>query len=139
MGYLFIKVLDLIQYLKINFFFIYLNNKQNSKDEIIKYSKINKEKEKCIFQINKITKEIILCEDIYIFSQLIDSHESIVSDFLEIKTIKEKLFKDFKGTVKSLGAWGGDFILAIGDKDYIIDYFKSKNYFTIFSYSDIIV
>ena len=26
--------------------------------------------------------------------------------------IKDKLFNDFDGEIKSLGAWGGDFILA---------------------------
>jgi hypothetical protein len=36
--------------------------------------------------------------------------------------------------IKSLGAWGGDFVLATGD-DKTISYFKSKGYNTVIPYS----
>jgi len=29
-----------------------------------------------------------------------------MSEILETKTVKEALFSDFNGTIKSLGAWG---------------------------------
>jgi hypothetical protein len=29
-----------------------------------------------------------------------------------LATIKESLFSDFDGIIKSLGAWGGDFVMA---------------------------
>ena len=56
-----------------------------------------------------------------------EKHEIIMSDVLEIETIQEKLFPDFKGVIKSLGAWGGDFVMAIS-KDNPKDYFKEKGY-----------
>ena len=45
-----------------------------------------------------------------------------MSNLLDTPTIKEKYFPDFNGVIKSLGAWGGDFILVCGDK-------QEKNYF----------
>ena len=36
-----------------------------------------------------------------------------MSELLDTKTIKELLFPDFSGTIKSLGAWGGDFVLVL--------------------------
>jgi hypothetical protein len=55
-----------------------------------------------------------------------------------MKTVKEALFPDFKGVLKSLGAWGGDFILAIS-KENPKDYFASKGYETIIPYSEMIL
>ena len=102
-------------------YFIYLNKKQNSLDEIIDFKeKINSKIG--ITEISDITKRIILCKDQSEFNSLIKEHENIVSKLTSKEKIKDKLFNDFDGEIKSLGAWGGDFILASPMK-------KSKNYF----------
>ena len=67
-----------------------------------------------------------------------EKHEVIMSDVLEIQTIKEKLFPDFKGVIKSLGAWGGDFVMAIS-KDNPTAYFKEKGYSVVLSYEEMIL
>jgi hypothetical protein len=48
------------------------------------------------------------------------------------------LFNDYKGAIKSLGAWGGDFILVTGNEDSI-SYFKKKGYNTIIPYSKMVL
>ena len=50
-----------------------------------------------------------------------------MSEVLELSTIKEAVFEDFNGVLKSLGAWGGDFIMAFS-KENPTDYFKQKGY-----------
>ena len=62
----------------------------------------------------------------------------ILSDILELETVKERLFSDFKGTIKSLGAWGGDFVMALS-KENPTNYFTSKGYKTILSYEEMIL
>jgi len=52
--------------------------------------------------------------------------------------VKERLFPDYFGTLKSLGAWGGDFILATGTKE-TPRYFKNKGFETILTYSEMIL
>ena len=47
----------------------------------------------------------------------------------------EKFFKDYSGEIKSLGAWGGDFILAAGPSSSI-EYFQNKGFKTILSYNE---
>ena len=42
------------------------------------------------------------------------------------------------GTIKSLGAWGGDFVLATGDEE-AQKYFKRKGYKTIIPFQDMIL
>jgi len=65
-------------------------------------------------------------------------HEEIISKIIDLTPVKQKLFKDYQGAIKSLGAWGGDFILAAGDAN-TPSYFESKGYETIISYSDMVL
>jgi hypothetical protein len=52
-------------------------------------------------------------------------------------TVKEKRFADYPFAIKSLGAWGGDFILACGDEN-TPKYFKDKGFDTVLSYAELI-
>lgn len=54
---------------------------------------------------------MVICTSLLDFEKLITAHEAIISKLIQQDTIKAKLFKDFNGTIKSLGAWGGDFVL----------------------------
>ena len=69
---------------------------------------------------------------------MIQEHEKIISSIIELPTVKERLFSDYFGTLKSLGAWGGDFMLATGNKD-TRQYFIDKGYATILRYSDMVL
>ena len=66
-----------------------------------------------------------------------EKHQAIMSDVLEMLTVKEQLFHDFKGVVKSLGAWGGDFVMVLSKNDPT-DYFRTKGYTTILTYDDMV-
>jgi hypothetical protein len=48
------------------------------------------------------------------------------------------LFPDFKGIVKSLGAWGGDFVMVLS-KQNPKEYFIEKGYTTILSYDEMVL
>ena len=116
--------------------FIYLNKKQNSLDEIKSFrEKINSKIG--ITEISDITKRIILCKDQLEFNSLIKEHENIVSKLTSKEKIKDKLFNDFDGEIKSLGAWGGDFILASALDKNPTDYFKSKGFDTVLNYNEL--
>lgn len=119
-------------------FFIYLNQKKNSRDAIDAYQKRTIDKEDLILQINKITTSMLNCDNLSEFEKLIDSHESLISKSLGIATIKEELFNDYPKSIKSLGAWGGDFVMATGNIEKM-SYFKNKGYTTILSFSEMIL
>ena len=74
---------------------------------------------------------------LYRFKDLLKEHESILSKILGIEPIQQRLFPDYNGQIKSLGAWGGDFILATGDNT-TADYFRLKGYQTVIPYSSMI-
>ena len=117
-------------------YFIYLNKKQSSISEIENYN--NKASDSIINEINNITSMILKCNTIEAYNELIESHELIISKLISKPTIKETLFKDFNGSIKSLGAWGGDMIMVTSHIDPIT-YFKKKGYSTIFKYEELLV
>lgn len=121
-----------------NIYFIYLNRKQSSKTAIASYLNQRGNIDDTIKKINKITESITESKDPKEFAQSIQKHEIEMSIILETATVKEVLFHDFKGTLKSLGAWGGDFILALS-KENPTEYFKERGYATIIPYSEMIL
>ena len=119
-------------------FFVYLNKKQNSRSAIAAYREQKNNIHQILNPINNITKKLPEAKDLHFFRLLLEEHEAIMSDILKVKTIKEQLFPDFMGTLKSLGAWGGDFVLAASE-DNPEHYFKSKGYNTIIPYNEMIL
>ena len=120
-----------------NIYFVYLNRKQNSLTEVKKYKKTKPSKE-LISEISEITKNILNCNEYKIFNELISSHEQIISKLISKQTIKKELFNDFQGEIKSLGAWGGDFIM-VSSENSPLNYFKNKGYNTLFKFSDLLI
>lgn len=123
---------------KENLYFVYLNKKQNSKAAIASYYSKQSDISGTIKKIDKITNLILETNDLKLFAHEIEKHEIIMSDVLEMQTIQEIYFSDFKGVLKSLGAWGGDFVLAIS-KENPSEYFRKKGFETILTYKDMIL
>ena len=123
--------------LKKYLFFIYLNKKQNTMKSLKDFKNKKSFSKSIIKDISEINANLILASDIEEFKKLIDYHENIISNALKIDSIKKR-FKDYNGSLKSLGAWGGDFFLAVGPQDSL-DYFKKKEYKVGYNYIDFIL
>lgn len=119
-------------------YFVYLNQKQNSRSAIASYYHKQFNLSNTIQHIDSITQQILKTNDLYEFSRLLENHEAIMSNILEMQTVKEVFFSDFKGMVKSLGAWGGDFVLAVAKEDPTA-YFKQKGFDIIIPYHQMIL
>ncbi len=122
-----------------NLFFVHLNKKQNSREAINHYRKQPKEKLAGLSnKISRISQKMLKSYNLQEFENLIDEHEQILAEILNLKTIKSSLFPDFPGSIKSLGGWGGDFILATGNRE-TLNYFKEKSHKTILSYKEMVL
>ncbi|MFD0798803.1 GYDIA family GHMP kinase [Maribacter chungangensis] len=119
-------------------YFVYLNQKRNSREAIAAYRKRSINKLELTTKITEITSALIRAGSLSEFERLLNLHEHILSTALDVRTIKEQLFSDYEGSIKSLGGWGGDFLLVTARKN-TFDYFKAKGYSTIISYSDMIL
>jgi len=122
-----------------NIYFVYLNQKRNSKSAIAEYhSNKTNQLTDYIATIDKITQSIIDADNLEVFTQIINQHETLLSEILKTETVKDTLFPDFGGAVKSLGAWGGDFVLVVS-KENPKDYFVAKGYETVIPYGEMIL
>ena len=119
-------------------YFVYLNKKQSSKTAIENYYKNKKNLDNDFQIINEITTAVLNSNSLEEFYDLLDKHEKVMSEILELPMVKENLFSDFDGSIKSLGAWGGDFVMAVS-KENPTAYFENKGYKTIVTYKDMIL
>jgi mevalonate kinase len=122
-------------------YFVYLGEKQDSAKSIAEFHSLHQERSESIRQISQITLEISEAADIVVFMKLLTRHEFILSSNLNLPTVKESLFPDFNGVVKSLGAWGGDFVMAVSllPEKEISAYFRALGYPVIFPYAQMVM
>lgn len=118
-------------------FFVHLNQKQNSKEGIAAYKNALVSK-KQLQQITDLSNKLLMCYTLQDFEALLNAHEALISIIIKQPTVKSRLFNDYPNTIKSLGAWGGDFILVTGNKNDL-EYFKAKGYNTILSFEEMIL
>jgi len=121
-----------------NIFFVYLNRKQSSKSAIAAYLDKQGDIGKTIKTINKITQTVVNATEPKEFAIALQQHEIEMSNVLELQTVQEALFEDFNGVIKSLGAWGGDFVLAIS-KQNPTNYFKERGFEVVVPYHEMIL
>ena len=123
---------------KTDLYFVHLNRKQSSRESIAVYEEVQDFSDQTLDHISAIGKEIVRCKTRSDFNMLIKEHERIIGKVLGQPPVQEELFSDFEGQVKSLGAWGGDFVLA-SSKANPGDYFKSKGFRTVIPYPELIL
>lgn len=116
--------------------FIHLNQKQDTREGIRVYRSKEKSQE-LVDEFSALTKEIFLTDDLEKFSLLMTIHEHKISKFLSIETSKEKYFKNCPVFIKSLGAWGGDFVMSRKFSNYR-NWFSERGFSTIFEWNDLI-
>lgn len=121
-------------------FMVYMGNKQFSDAEVTRYEIMNRPSYSLIEKISDFTRKMVVCSDLKDFSMLIELHEKLLSHYLQRPTIGSLFFDDLEGTVKSLGAWGGDFVLMICDKtkNWVKDYLKEKGFSVVFEYNELV-
>jgi hypothetical protein len=120
-------------------YFVYLNKKQSSKGAIASYYQ-NKPVNisKVVGALDNITAAILDADELSTFAEEIQKHENIISDILEMETVGEAFFPDFNGVIKSLGGWGGDFILAV-TRENPKRYFNNRGFQTVIPFHDMIL
>lgn len=131
-----IKAARIPDFIKPYTYFVHLEEKQNSREAISDYKNTKpKNLEQFISKINIITEEFQQVQSIEKAHELITTHENLLSEILKIESVKSRIFNDFEGSIKSLGAWGGDFIMVLSETDPTL-YFKNKGYKTVLKFEE---
>lgn len=123
-------------------YFIYQGQKQQSSKEVKSFNQrmLEYDFHDDLESISEISRKLPAISTLAEFRQCIDTHEAILARCLDREPVKAH-FLDFEGSLKSLGAWGGDFLLAATDLPYkeVLAYFNEKGLSTIFKYQDLIL
>lgn len=107
--------------------FVYSGKKQDSAKSIKKLQQ-KKFSPDDVEAISSLSEAMAWMTDLRDFMSAMAEHEEIIAGCTGMEPVQSVHYPDFPGAIKSLGAWGGDFLLAAsplkGNK--IIDYFRRK-------------
>jgi len=94
-----------------------------------------------IQRISAIGKALVKAETLGLFESLLSEHEEIMSAVLGIMPVKKHLFRGHQGIVKSLGAWGGDFVMVTShDTDEVFRrQMGNRGFNTVFSWDELVL
>lgn len=123
-------------------YFVGLGAKQNSREGIARYRARNSAANiDALRAFSTLTADVVCATTLEDFERCIHEHEQLVSKMLDLPVVATRYFSDYWGTVKSLGAWGGDFVLATSRAgfDETAQYFAQRGYPEVFRYGDMVI
>jgi mevalonate kinase len=134
------ETVDFAPSFKEKLFLVYQNQKQNSQKAVQNFAKI-RVVQTVIDIISNITLKMASTGSFEEFMTLMDNHEHILAEVLQQVPIQLQRFPDFEGSIKSMGAWGGDFLLAASEKsrEYVMEYFKIKGFETVLGWDEMVL
>lgn len=111
--------------------FVYTGKKQSTDHSIRQFWMRSDSNENMILEISECTRQLATATDLKTFMEIMYSHEQIMSGLLGEVAVQTTMFSSFPGQTKSLGAWGGDFILAATSEPELARKYLSDSGFPI--------
>jgi mevalonate kinase len=121
-------------------FFAWTGRKKDSASSVDDFLATKRITEQDLELISDISREMLHVKEILHFERLLGEHDAVLSGILGERPVIETLFRGFPGYVKSLGAWGGDFVMITWKRDVEELFFilKQRGMDVVFHYSDLI-
>ncbi len=120
---------------------VYLNKKQNSSTQVKSFLESSSENKDLVEEISALSHEFTTEQELGKFMNLMHQHEMRIAKATDLTPIQQLLFPDYKGAIKSLGAWGGDFALFLSEDSFTINkqWFQSKGYPLVMPLEEVII
>lgn len=119
---------------------VYSGRKQDTAAAIRQFHLKSSVSQRKIRMIDDCTHEMIRALDLNSFINKMKEHETILEEILQRPSVA-RTFSDFNGAVKSLGAWGGDFILAASpnQEKQVKEYFEIRGFQPVYSLKEVAI
>lgn len=119
---------------------VYLGHKQDSAQSVAAFLERYKPKQEDIDRFSGLTCSFLNAADTNELGEVITEHEKRLAAILDIPPVGETIFPDLDGYAKSLGAWGGDFVLLVTDwsEKKLSDYLQAKGIHQWFAFNELI-
>jgi len=121
-------------------YFAYLGKKEDSAAGVERFlSSTNQLGTSVIDEITSITRKMATADCASQLCRLMDRHEDVLAEVLGVAPLKQLRFSDFEGSVKSLGAWGGDIAMFCSSvpSNQVYSYIAAKGLTPVFGFNDI--
>jgi mevalonate kinase len=120
-------------------YFVHLGRKQDSRQAVAAYIEGRPYAPELIAALSEITTGMAEATTLADFGFLIQAHERLVGEALKKNPVKAERFTDYWGEVKSLGAWGGDFVLVTSERgiEETRAYFAGKGLSVVLPFSEL--
>ncbi len=121
-------------------YFAWLGIKQPTNEHLKRIAGSLQPDFKSIHRFSCLTEAMMEARDLVTFQNLMDEHETALSGLLGIDRISDSRFPGLPGSVKSLGAWGGDFVMIASQakEKELFTYLNEMDIRVIYRYSDIV-
>jgi len=122
-------------------FFVFLEKKQDSRAGIRRFREQAQRDTGLVHAVSALTRQCLAARTLPDFCALLLEHERLIGQTLDLPRAQDLYFPDFPGTIKSLGAWGGDFVLAASAEPAAetVRYFREKGFSTCLAYRDMVL
>jgi len=119
--------------------FAWLGNKQATAPHLAEVAGRLSPNYETVHLFSQLTLEMINASTLEEFRGVMDRHEDALSPLLGMDPVSKR-FKKFPGSVKSLGAWGGDFIMIATEtgKPDLLNYLSKYGIHTLYNYNDLV-
>ena len=122
-------------------YFIYLGKKQDSRAGIHRYRELPGNRDVLVEKIGQLTHEFWAASSLQVFDEIIREHENLIAEAVGLPRAQALFFEKFWGETKSLGAWGGDFVLATSDRgdEETVRFFNQLGFPVVFRFEEMIL
>jgi mevalonate kinase len=121
-------------------YFVYSGRKQRSEEGIRTFNQLYEHTDLsgAVASVSQLSRRMVAAIDFEDFCSIVGRHEELLSGLLLRKPVADD-FPDFQGHLKSLGAWGGDFLMALSlrPEEEVRSYFAAKEMPIVFTYNQL--
>lgn len=119
-------------------YLVHLGSKQRSEQDVVRYRSLTSDPH-LIAAVGKASENLLRASSPQKWSDAARAHEAAVSRVLGREPVGTTHFSSYPHAVKSLGAWGGDFVLAQVLEASDLLWLKEHGYTTVLPWSDCVV
>jgi mevalonate kinase len=121
-------------------YFVHLGKKQDSRFSLAAFESRGINPAPWLNTLVHLTMQLRFAETLSDFSEHLRKHEEVIAALTGFSPVQALHFADFPGTVKSLGAWGGDFVLAASSlpEPELRHYFATRGFSTVLAWRDMV-
>ena len=121
-------------------YLVHMGEKADSQEAVKRFLKGKKPTRAQLDRITEITEAMVGIGDLAGYEELVLAHNRIISEMLGTDAPGTEIFSGYWGTIKPLGAWGGDFVLVSSSrgKEETQKFFNEKGFSLFKAYNEII-